>query len=152
VIQQIWANIASTGIQTAAGWTTVTSGKKKLKKHPLDQRRILFTRNSLSHTCDPRNIMFEINKALAYAKADITIRLIRLTYIGKRDLSAVTSENVRAEDLLEYTPALIPVVQKLDPAVVDIEKTERWCKLRVYGVASDRYCHRLEPGCPQAAA
>lgn len=31
------------------------------------------------------------------------------------------------------------VVQKLDPEVVYMTKTEKWCRLRVYGVALDRY-------------
>jgi hypothetical protein len=31
------------------------------------------------------------------------------------------------------------VVQKLDPEVVYMDKTEKWCKLRVHGVALDRY-------------
>lgn len=30
-------------------------------------------------------------------------------------------------------------VQRLDTDVVYIDKTERWCKLRVHGVALDRY-------------
>jgi hypothetical protein len=48
-------------------------------------------------------------------------------------------ENACAEELLEYAPAVLAVVQKLDPSVINIEKTEKWCKLRVHGVALDRY-------------
>jgi hypothetical protein len=38
--QPSWAAVTSTGTQKTSNWTTVTSGKKKVKKHPLDQRRI----------------------------------------------------------------------------------------------------------------
>jgi hypothetical protein len=57
----------SLGAQATAGWTTITSDKKKVKKNPLDQRRVLFVRNSQSRDCDLNDIMFEVNKALAHA-------------------------------------------------------------------------------------
>jgi len=47
VAQPSWANITESG--AGSGWTTVTRGKKKLKKHPRDQRRVLFVRNVQSH-------------------------------------------------------------------------------------------------------
>lgn len=39
---------------------------------------MLFVRNIRSHSCDPRDIMFEMNKALVHARADVTVRLISL--------------------------------------------------------------------------
>ena len=48
VAQRTWADVTRMATQAAAGWTTMTNGKRKLKKHALDQRRILFTRNSQS--------------------------------------------------------------------------------------------------------
>ena len=137
--QRTWANATRAATQTAAGWATVANRKKKLKKHPLDQRRVLFVRNSQLHNCDTRDIMFDINKALAHARADTTVRLIKLKYTEKGNLSGVLRENACAEDLLEYAPAVMAAVQKLDPAVLDVEKTEKWRKLRVHGVALDRY-------------
>lgn len=52
--QRTWADITRAGTQSAAGWATVVNRKKKLKKHPLDQRRILFSRDSRMHHCDIR--------------------------------------------------------------------------------------------------
>lgn len=137
--QPTWAEVTGMGAKTATDWTTVTNGKKKLKKHPLDQRRILFTRNSQSHACDPRDIMFEVNKALAHARAHVAVRLINLRYTEKGNLSGVMRENACAEDLLEFATAVMSTMQKLDPAVINVEKTEKWRKLRVHGVALDRY-------------
>lgn len=134
-----WANVAGKGVQLKAGWTTVTSGKKKPKKYPLDQRRVLFTRRSESSDLDPRDIMFEINKALAHARASVAVRLINLKYTEKGNLSGIVSENACADDLFGYAAIVMPTVQKLDHAVVDMEKTEKWRKLRVHGVALDRY-------------
>lgn len=134
-----WAKITGTGAQSKTAWTTVTSGRKKSKKHPLDQRRILFTRRSGVHDCDPRDIMFEINKALAHAQAQVAVRLISLKYTAKGNLSGLMSENACAEDLLQYAAIVMPTVQRLDHAVVDVEKTEKWRKVRVHGVALDRY-------------
>jgi hypothetical protein len=137
--QPTWAEVTAKGTQATTGWTTVNNGKKKSKKHPLDQRRVLFARNSQSRACDPRDIMFEVNKALAHARAHVAVRLINLRYTEKGNLSGVVRENACAEDLLEFTPAVMSVMQKLDPAVINVEKTEKWRKLRVHGVALDRY-------------
>jgi len=137
--QPTWAEVTGMGTQATTGWTAVTNGKKKLKKHLLDQRRVLFARNSQSHACDPRDIMFEVNKALAHTRAHVAVRLTNLRYTEKGNLSGVVRENACAGDLLEFTPAVMSAVQKLDPAAINIEKTEKWQKLRVHGVALDRY-------------
>jgi hypothetical protein len=137
--QPTWAEVTGTGTQTTTGWTTVTNGKKKLKKHPLDQRQVLFARNRQSHAYDPRDIMFEVNKALVHAQAHMAVRLINLRYTEKGNLSGVVCENACAEDLLEFIPAVMSAVQKLDPAAINVEKTEKWWKLHVHRVALDRY-------------
>ena len=41
--QLSWANVMESG--AGSGWTTITNGKKKSKKHPRDQRCVLFGRN-----------------------------------------------------------------------------------------------------------
>lgn len=137
--QPSWAAVASTGAQKMTGWTTVTNGKKRTKKHSLNQRRILFVRNAQSPNCDPRDIMFEVNRALANARAHVTVRLIKMGYTDKGNLTGVVGENACAEEVFAYAPAVMAAVQKLDAEVVYMDKTERWCKLRVHGVALDRY-------------
>lgn len=137
VAQPSWANITESG--ASGGWTTVTNGKKKLKKHPRDQRRVLFVRNVQSHSCDPRDIMFEVNKALAHARAHVTVRLTKMGYTDKGNLTGVLSENASADELLKYAAVVMAAVKKLDPEVAYMEKTEKWLKLRVHGVALDRY-------------
>lgn len=99
----------------------------------------MFARNAQPHACDPRDIMFEVNKALAHARAKVAVRLIRMGYTEKGNLTGVIGENACVEDLFAHTQAVMAVVQKLDPEVVYMDKTERWCKLRVHGVELDRY-------------
>ena len=120
-------------------WTTVSNGKKKTKKHSLNQRRILFVRNAQSSNCDPRDIMFEVNKALANARAHVTVRLIKMGYTDKGNLTGVVGENACADEIFAHAPAVMAAVQKLDADVVYMDKTEKWSKLRVHGVALDRY-------------
>jgi hypothetical protein len=67
----------------------------------------------------------EVNKALAYARAHVAVRLINLRYIDKGNLSGVVHENAYAEDLLEFTLAVISIMQKLVPIVINVEKTEK---------------------------
>lgn len=83
--------------------------------------------------------MFEVNKALELARAHVTVRLIKIGYTEKGNLTGVMSENACAEELLKHAPTVIAAVQKLDPEVTDVEKTEKWRKLRVHGVELDRY-------------
>jgi len=135
--QTSWASIAES--RTGNGWTTVTKGKKKARKHPRGQRRVLFVRNVQPHDCDPRDILFEVNKALAHARAHVTVRLTKMEYTEKGNLTGVMSENASAEELLDYAPTVMAAVKKLDPEVAYMEKTERWLKLRVHGVELDRY-------------
>jgi hypothetical protein len=53
-----------------------------------------------------------------------------MKYTEKGNLSCVLSEHACVEELLRHAPAVMAAVQKLDPAVVDVEKTEKWRKLR----------------------
>jgi hypothetical protein len=54
-------------------------------------------------------------------------------------LLELIGKNIRADNVLEHTIAVIAATQRLNPAVIDIKKTERWCKLRVYRVLLNRY-------------
>ena len=76
--QRTWANVTRTAAQTVAGWATVSTRKKKPKKHPLDQRRVLLLRSGQSHQYDARDIMFEVNKALAHARAYVMVRIAKM--------------------------------------------------------------------------
>jgi hypothetical protein len=62
------------------------------------------------------------------------VRLIKLKYTEKGKLSGVLHENACAEDLLKYASTVMAAVQKLDPTIIDVEKTEKWRKLRVHGL------------------
>jgi hypothetical protein len=92
--------------------------------------------------------MFEVNKALAHAKAHVTVRLIKMGYTEKGNLTGVIGENACAEDLFVHAQAVMAAVQKLEPEVVYMDKTEKWCKLRVHGGTLDRYM--TEGGLEQA--
>jgi hypothetical protein len=83
--------------------------------------------------------MFEVNKALAHARANMTVRVIKMGYMEKGNLTGVMGENACADDLFAYAPAVMAAVQKIDSEVVYMDKTERWSKLRVHGVALDQY-------------
>jgi hypothetical protein len=60
-------------------------------------------------------------------------------YTEKGNLAGVMGENACAEDVFAHAQAVMAAVQKLDPEVVYMDKTGKWCKLHVHGVALDRY-------------
>ena len=145
VAKQTWANRFGSTTQVTEDWTTVggrkkpTSSKKVLQKYPADQRRILLLRQGYAQQRDPRHIMLAINKGLVQARADPAIRMVGLRYTKVGNLSGVTVEHARADDLLEYAATVLTSARALDPSVTEVEKTDRWRKLRVHGVSLDRY-------------
>jgi BMFP domain-containing protein YqiC len=145
VAKQTWANRFGTGTQVMNDWTTVsgrrkpTSAKKVHKKHPADQTRVLLPRRSPTQQRGPRDIMLAINKALAQEGADPTIRMVGVRYTKSGNQSGLTIEHARADHLLEYATTVLAAARALDPTVTEVEKTEKWSKLRVHGVALDRY-------------
>ena len=104
-----WAAVTGKGTQTTSSWTTVTNGKKRVKKHSLDQRRILFVRDVQRHDRDPRDIMSEVNKAPANSRAHLTVRLIKMGYTEKGNLTGVVGENACVEDLFAHAQAVMAV-------------------------------------------
>lgn len=142
---QTWAERFNPKTQEPGEWKTVsgrkkpTGMKKVLKKHPIDQRRVLFVRQDQTQNQDPRDIMLAINKALTQHGVDTTIRLAGLRYTRKGHLSGITVEHSRAEDLIEHAAIVIAAAGSLDPGVIEMEKTEKWRKMRVHGVSLDRY-------------
>lgn len=69
----------------------------------------------------------------------MSTRLTGLRYTRRGHLSGLTAEYASANDVLEHAAEVTAAAYKLDPAVVKIEKTEKWRKLRVHGVSLDRY-------------
>jgi hypothetical protein len=88
-----WVEVTGMKLQATTGWTTVTNSNKILEKNHLDGY--------------PGNIMFEVKKPLAHARAHVTRRLINPRYTEKGNSSAVVRENVCAENLLEFISQLL---------------------------------------------
>lgn len=83
--------------------------------------------------------MFEVNKALVHARAHVTVRPAKTRYTDKGHLTGVLRGNACADELHDYAPVVMAVVNKLDPEVAYMEKTEKRPKLRLRGVAFGRY-------------
>jgi hypothetical protein len=98
----------------------------------------LYVTTSLTTTTQETSCLRSI-KPFAHAKANVAVRLIGLRYTEKGNLSGLVGENADADDLLEYGTIVLSNVQRLDSAVTDVEKTEKWHLLRVHGAALNRY-------------
>jgi hypothetical protein len=62
-----------------------------------------------------------------------------MRYTQRGHLSGLVGENARADDILEHAIAVTAATQRLDAAILNIKKTEKWCKLQVHRVSLDRY-------------
>lgn len=107
--------------------------RKIPKKQPMEQRRILFIMNDPQPKPDPRDVMFEVNRALAHARAETEVRTTNLRYTKNGHLSGLMSQNASADDLLRYRSPVFQKAREFDTLIVDLEKTERWRKLRIHG-------------------
>ena len=54
--------------------------------------------------------MFEVNKALINARAHVTVRLIKIGYTDKGNLTSVVGKNAYADKVLAYVLAVIATV------------------------------------------
>jgi len=65
--------------------------------------------------------------------------MVGLRYTKRGNLSGLTVEHARADDMLEHAAIVGAAVRTLDPAVTEIEELEKWRKLQVHGIILDRY-------------
>ena len=54
--------------------------------------------------------MFEVNRALTNSRAHVTVRLIKIGYTDKGNLTRVVGEHACAEEVFAYAPAVMAAV------------------------------------------
>jgi hypothetical protein len=84
---------------------------------------------------DTRNILLWLNRALDGAGLLIFIRAVDLGYTVLGHLTVLLKKGTPSNTLVPaYNNILIAAVQRVDPAVVLVEISEQWQRVKVYRV------------------
>jgi hypothetical protein len=167
-----WVSTAGNAQQANAGeWTTVQYGKQtaKIASKPIspptksispptkpistrskEERRLIFRRQEPATTVreDTRNILLWLNRALDGAGLPIFMRAVDSGYAASGHLTVLLKEGTPSNTLVPaYNDMLIAAVRRVDPAVVSVEISEQWQRVKVHRVPIQRYMnsnHGLE--------
>lgn len=134
------------------GWKQVGKGGKEkreqkparmtpAKNPPLEKRRILFCRdNAIPPTRrTATDILSAINRALYAANAEPFIRVMDAKFTEKGNCSAVTTHNSTAEMMGRYRDVVLKAARTQDEGIIDFGSNEPWKRVKVHGVALERY-------------
>ncbi len=84
--------------------------------------------------------MFVLNEVLQRANIPAYVRFIKVGYSQSRAILGLLTEKSNAEELLgEYSTTLIRAATFVDKGVVEVERLERWYRLKVHGMPLMRY-------------
>lgn len=126
-------------------WTKVSYGNRKIKSPAATQveqrgRRILFPRQDGGEFKSEADLMLALNESLQKAGVDPKVRFSRVRYAPSGSISALLLEKADATMLLpQRSNLLIRAAKTVDDAVVGVEILEQWQRLKVHGMALDRY-------------
>src|SRR5947207_266807 len=142
--KQSYSQVLQEGTQEGdkSGWTTV-AGKKKTKKFPIEQRRLLFKLGGeQGQRQQPQDLLLLANQVLRNEKAE-GISFIQLSYTPTGQISAVLNESANRDMVEPLLSAVQRAFQERKVPVLSAGAIETWAKLRVHLVPTERY---LQPG------
>jgi len=154
-----WATTAGNVQQASAGgWTTVQYGKKKevptaprkpvqplmkpVNTRSKEERRLIFRRQEPATTWrhDTQEIQLALNRALVSAGVPDFIRVVDAAYAASGHITVLLKEGAPSSLLVPaYNDMLIATVRQVDIAVISVEVSEQWQRVKVHGVPIRRY-------------
>ena len=146
-MKQSYSQVLQEGTQEGdktykSGWTTV-AGKKKTKRFPIEQRRLLFKLGGeQGQKQQPQDLLLLANQVLRNEKAE-GISFIQLSYTPTGQISAVLNESANRDMVEPLLSAVQRAFQERKVPVLSAGAVETWAKLRVHLVPTERY---LQPG------
>ncbi|POS87913.1 hypothetical protein EPUL_000244 [Erysiphe pulchra] len=151
------ASIAATNApQTSKNvdWNTVSRKKSKninakdmwpgmVKNVEEQKRRIVFTRKTEKTVPSPstaQDILHAVNMMLLGMKAPAHLRLTRLKYNERGNLTGLTTAQTTAEAMIvRFKESILKVVLRFDPEITEITANQQWIRLKAHGVELSRY-------------
>ncbi|KAI0998331.1 hypothetical protein K3495_g9860 [Podosphaera aphanis] len=139
-------------------WTTVsrngtkTKNKNSREKWPSQlknvkesKRRIIFIRKSDSPGKPPstaQEILHAINMKLLSMKVPAHLRLIKLRYNERGNLTGLTTAQTTADAMVtRVKEKLLKTVLRFDAEITEISANQQWIYIKAHGVELGRYCN-----------
>ncbi|QGA12365.1 hypothetical protein EYB26_000009 [Talaromyces marneffei] len=154
-----WASTAGNAQQAnAREWKTVQYNKQRginkasgKPEQPLmkpvstwskEERRLIFRRYEPTDTVrrDTRDILLWLNRALDSAGLPIFMRAVNAGYAASGHLTVLMKEGTPSKVLVPaYNDMLLTAIRRADPAVISVEISEPWRRVKVHRVPIRRY-------------
>ncbi|EED21750.1 endonuclease/reverse transcriptase, putative [Talaromyces stipitatus ATCC 10500] len=152
-----WAAIAANNTQSG-GWKTVqykkqalapskalsTTNLKPVSTRSKEERRLIFRRRypKDAPTALKADILLALNRALAKAGFPDFVRAVDSGYAASGALTVLLERGTRSSTLVPvYNDTLLAAVRQTDPAVISVEISEQWHRVKVQAVPVDRYMY-----------
>jgi hypothetical protein len=100
---------------------------------------VIRRKNTTTSPAAATTLVKKMNQALEHMGAPRTLRVERITLSQKQNYSGLMTTQGTAEELTKYKGGLQRTLQELDPAVIDLEQSTTWCRLKVHGIPLDSY-------------
>jgi hypothetical protein len=115
---------------------------KPAKEKDREARRIIFRRDR-GHAAPRANreeIILALNRVLARKGLPVFVRVIDAGYTATGAISALLEKGALGTMVIPYyRDALIAAICQADPAVVSVELSEQWHRVKVHGIPLRRY-------------
>ncbi|EED23619.1 hypothetical protein TSTA_070320 [Talaromyces stipitatus ATCC 10500] len=152
-----WAAIAANNTQSG-GWKTVQYKKqasapskalsitdwKPVSTRSKEERRLIFRRRypKDAPTALKADVLLALNRALAKAGFPDFVRAVDSGYAASGALTVLLERGTRSSTLVPvYNDTLLAAVRQTDPAVISVEISEQWHRVKVQAVPVDRYMY-----------
>ena len=143
---------------SAGEWTTVRYSKqqatptatneprpvptKPTSTRSKEERRLIFRREEPLDTLhgDTQDIVLGLNRALSNVGMPNFVRAVNAGYAASGHLTVLLQEGTPSNVLVPaYNDMLITAARRYDPAVISVEISEQWQRVKVHGVPVHRY-------------
>jgi hypothetical protein len=127
---------------TKEATTKLPQDLKPAKEKDREARRIIFRRDRghVAPRADREEIILALNRVLARNGLPVFVRVIDASYTATGAISALLEKGALGTMVIPYyRDALLAAICQADPAVVSVELSEQWHRVKVHGVPLRRY-------------
>ncbi|EED18395.1 hypothetical protein TSTA_121380 [Talaromyces stipitatus ATCC 10500] len=117
---------------------------KPVSTRSKEERRLIFRRRypKDAPTALKADVLLALNRALAKAGFPDFVRAVDSGYAASGALTVLLERGTRSSTLVPvYNDTLLAAVRQTDPAVISVEISEQWHRVKVQAVPVDRYMY-----------
>ena len=139
---QAWQEVLPKQKRATKEATKLPQDLKPAKEKDREARQIIFRwdRGHAAPRANCEEIILALNRVLARKGLPVFVRIIDAGYTATGAISALLEKGALGTMVIPYyRDALIAAICQADPAVVSVELSEQWHRVKVHGVPLRRY-------------